>query len=44
MELKNRCFKDMYNILEDAVYKFYDLFTTSLATSLKNEKLEETFQ
>lgn len=26
-EYKNRLFKDLYNIIEDSVYKFYEIFT-----------------
>lgn len=32
IEMKNRCFKDLYNILEESVYKFYELFTLGLST------------
>jgi hypothetical protein len=43
IEIKNRCFKDLYNILEESVFKFYEIFTMSLSNQMKNEKLEETF-
>lgn len=26
LEVKNRCFKELYNILESSVFKFYELF------------------
>eukprot|EP00347_Sterkiella_histriomuscorum_P019994 403339503 len=44
LEQKNRSFKDLYNLLEEATFKFYDLFVSSFALQQKNEKLEETFQ
>eukprot|EP00347_Sterkiella_histriomuscorum_P009079 403342596 len=43
IEQKNRCFKDVYNMLEDSVLKFYDIFVKYRASELKNQKLEETF-
>jgi hypothetical protein len=43
MELKNRAFKDLYNMLEDAVYKFYELHVKCQVTEQKNQTLEQTF-
>ena len=44
IELKNRCFKDLYNLIEDCTFKFYDLYVSYNSTTAKNEKLESTFQ
>ena len=43
MEHKSRCFKDLFNLIEDSTFKFYDLYVTHQATLAKNEKLEGTF-
>jgi hypothetical protein len=43
LEAKNRCFKELYNILESSVFKFYDLFVESQANQIKCDKLQETF-
>ncbi len=44
IEVKNRCFKDLYNMIEESVLKFYELHVECTATKQKNMKLEETFQ
>ena len=44
VEVKNRCFKDLYNMIEESVVKFYELYVECAATHQKNLKLEETFQ
>jgi hypothetical protein len=43
VEAKNRSFKDLFNMMEDAVVKFYEIFVKCKAQELKNQKLEETF-
>lgn len=43
VEVKNRCFKDLYNLIEESVVKFYEIYTECQSLSLKNVKLEETF-
>jgi hypothetical protein len=41
--MKNRIFKDLYNIFEESIVRFYELYVDCLATKMKNQKLEETF-
>jgi hypothetical protein len=36
IEVKNRCFKDLYNIIEESIVKFYELYVDSMATKQKN--------
>ena len=44
VEVKSRCFKDLYNLIEEAALRFYELYVDCAATKQKNTKLEETFQ
>lgn len=44
LEHKNRSFKDLYNLIEESILKFYDLYVEALSLKMKNVRLEETFQ
>ncbi len=43
IDAKNRNFKDLYNLIEDSILIFYEIFVKYQATEIKNAKLEETF-
>jgi hypothetical protein len=43
IEHKNRNFKDLYNLIEESMMKFYDLYVEAQSLKMKNVKLEETF-
>lgn len=44
VEAKNRCFKDLYNILEESIAKFHNLFLAFNTSKDKITKYEETFR
>ncbi len=44
LEHKNRNFKDLYNLIEESILKFYDLYVEAQTLKMKNVRLEETFQ
>ncbi len=43
IDAKNRCFKRLYNLFEENITKFHDLFVANTSFKLKIAKFEETF-
>ena len=43
LEHKTRNFKDLYNLIEESILKFYDLYVEAQTLKMKNVRLEETF-
>ena len=43
IESKNKCFKELLTLFEEALLSFFQVFIQYQATLSKNEKLEETF-
>ena len=43
-ELQSRCFKELYNLIEECASKCHELFVSHHSLQGKNQKFHETFQ
>jgi hypothetical protein len=44
LDLKTRCFKDLYNLVEELIGKFHEIYVSCTTYKQKTEKFEETFK
>ena len=44
LDSKNRAFKDLFNIYNESLGKFHEMFVSNSSQRLKIEKFEETFK
>ena len=42
-QIQERCFKELYNVIEESASKFHEIFIQYHSLQAKNQKFNETF-